>query len=84
MPDGRELIAVAELHRAFQPEGGVEAYIRDRRLAAVHAALGDSTERRPIIELAEAFGFSDGAHLSRLFRSRYGVTPTDHRAGARR
>ena len=77
-------VSRSTLHRAFQHEGGVEAYIRDRRLAAVHAALSDSTERRPIVELAEAFGFSDGAHLSRLFRSRYGMTPTDHRFGARR
>jgi AraC-like DNA-binding protein len=28
-------------------------------------------------------GFSDAAHLSRLFRARYGSAPSDYRAGMR-
>jgi AraC-like DNA-binding protein len=72
-------VSRSTLHRAFQSDGGIEAYIRNRRLDAVHAALGDTSERRPIGELADAFGFSDGAHLSRLFRARYAMTPTEFR-----
>ena len=34
--------------------------------------------------IAERLGFSDAAHLSRLFRSRFGLSPSDCRAEARR
>lgn len=71
------------LHRLFEAEGGVQAYIRDRRLEAARRALADPAGAEPIYALAERLGFSDGAHLSRLFRARYGLTPSDHRARAK-
>lgn len=81
----RELaISRTTLHRLFENDGGVQAYIRGRRLEAVRVALGDPAGVEPIYALAERFGFSDAAHLSRLFRTRYGFTPSDHRAQARR
>ena len=55
----------------------MQAYIRGRRLEAVRLALADPAAREPIYTLAERFGFSDAAHLSRLFRARYGLTPSD-------
>lgn len=73
----------SSLHRLFEAEGGVQAYIRDRRLEAARRALADPTNAEPIYALAERLGFSDAAHLSRLFRARYGLTPSDHRAEAR-
>ena len=80
----RELgISRTTLHRLFDTEGGVQAYIRGRRLEAVRLALADPGSSEPIHALAERFAFSDAAHLSRLFRSRYGLTPSDHRAKAR-
>jgi len=80
----RELgISRATLHRLFETEGGVQAYIRQRRLEAVRLALSDPDSLEPIHALAERFAFSDAAHLSRLFRSRFGLTPSDHRARAR-
>jgi AraC-like DNA-binding protein len=46
------------LYRAFKDSGGIDAYIRHRRLQAVHALLLLPTERRSIGELAQTFGFS--------------------------
>ena len=74
----------SSLHRLFEAEGGVQAYIRERRLEAARLALADPANGEPIYALAERLGFSDAAHLSRLFRARYGLTPTDCRNGTGR
>jgi AraC family transcriptional regulator len=53
-------------------------YIRETRLRAAARALrhsGDSVQ-----QIAWNFGFSDQAHLSRTFKSVYGVTPTEYRS----
>jgi AraC-like DNA-binding protein len=76
-------ISRSTLHRLFAEDGGVRAYIRRRRLEAVRFALSDPRLSDPIHVLAERFGFSDSAHLSRLFRSEYEITPSDYRARAR-
>lgn len=76
-------ISRSTLHRLFAAERGVRAYIRRRRLDAVRRALSDPAALEPIHILAERFGFSDAAHLSRLFRSEYGITPSDCRARAK-
>jgi AraC-like DNA-binding protein len=73
----------SSLHRLFEAEGGVQAYIRGRRLEAVRRALLDPACIEPIHALAERFGFSDGPHLSRLFRARYRLSPSDFRGRAR-
>lgn len=77
-------ISRTTLHRLFAADGGVQAYIRGRRLEAVRLALADPAGVEPICALAERFAFSDAAHLTRLFRARYGLTPSEHRARARR
>ena len=71
------------LYRLFEDEGGVHAYIRQRRLESVAAALGESTERDRIADIAERWGFCDAAYLGRLFRERFGMTPSDYRAFTR-
>lgn len=68
------------LYRLFEKEGGVQAYVRERRLEAVRRALADPANPEPIFALAERYGFADAAHLSRLFRTRYGLSPRDYRA----
>lgn len=73
-------VSRATLQRAFHGGGGVETYVRAQRLAAVRAALANRDERRSIAALADAFGFSDGAHLSRLFRAQFGTSPSAYRA----
>jgi AraC-like DNA-binding protein len=66
----------------FAQEGGAQAYIRERRLQAALRALQAQGHREPIGLIAERLGFSDGAHMSRLFRARFGITPSDARADA--
>lgn len=71
------------LYRLFEDEGGVYAYITRRRLESVAAALGESAERDRIADIAERWGFCDAAYLGRLFRERFGMTPSDYRAFSR-
>lgn len=76
-------ISRTSLQRLFEEEGGVGTYIRGRRLEAVRSALADPRNGETIATLADRFGFSDAAHLSRLFRARYGSAPSDYRAMTR-
>ena len=64
------------LYRLFEGDGGVEAYIRRRRLEQVRHALIDPTNSDRVGDLAYRWGFSDASHLTRLFREAYGVTPS--------
>ncbi len=73
-------VSRSTLYRMFEPEGGVEAYIRKRRLEQVRIALLDPASTDRIGDLAYRWGFSDASHLSRQFRELYGVTPTALRA----
>lgn len=76
-------ISRSTLHRLFADEGGVQAFIRTSRLDAARLALLDPANEERIGVIAERLGFSDAAHLSRLFRSHYGETPSDCRGRAR-
>jgi len=67
------------LHRLFDDDGGVQAYIRNRRLEAFHHALTQPGSDDAIQDLADLYGFSDAAHLARAFRARYGVPPSTYR-----
>ncbi len=49
------------------------------RLEAVRAGLLDPLDRRSVAELAFGAGFKDISHFNRLFRSRFGETPTSVR-----
>jgi AraC-like DNA-binding protein len=73
-------VSRSTLHRLFEEKGGVQAYIRDIRLDAARQALLNPGNPERIGDLAERLGFSDAAHLSRLFRTRFGETPSDCRA----
>jgi AraC-like DNA-binding protein len=55
------------------------AYVNELRLNAAHAALQD-TRRLSVSAIALDVGFSDLAHFNRLFKKRFGVTPSDVRA----
>jgi AraC-like DNA-binding protein len=79
----RLAISRSTLHRLFEAEGGVQAYIRERRLEAARAALADADNSEAIYAIAERLGFSDAAHLSRLFRERFGTSPRDFRVESR-
>jgi AraC-like DNA-binding protein len=70
------------LYRAFAPFGGVQAYLRKRRLEAAHALLADPNEQRTITEIAYSLHFVSMPHFSRAFRSRFGYSPRQVRSGA--
>jgi AraC-like DNA-binding protein len=54
-------------------------WVRNRRLAAARDDLADPS--LSVATIAHRWGFADHAHFSRLFRARYGMTPTDWRHG---
>ena len=64
---------------AFQEDGGVRNYVRAKRLERAKAALADRERKEPIGTIAIRLGFYDAAHLSRLFRARFGMSPRDYR-----
>jgi AraC-like DNA-binding protein len=75
-------VSRSSLHRAFEARGGVQTYIRDARLDAARHALCKSPLQERIGDIAERLGFSDAAHMSRLFKARFGESPSDCRANA--
>lgn len=74
-------ISKAHLYRIFAHAGGVTAYIRKRRLEAIHVLLNDPRETRGIGEIAYQYGFISDAHFSRAFRKNFGFSPRDARIG---
>lgn len=73
----------ATLYRLFRTQGGVETYIRDRRLDRCSVELMQAAPARGRVrEVAERMGFIDAGHFTRSYRQRFGVAPTDH-LGAR-
>lgn len=69
----------AKVYRLFQDAGGVNAYLRRRRMECCVQELMDASKskRGAIRETAERWGFYDTAHLSKLFKLHYGVAPSD-------
>ncbi len=68
----------ATIFRDFAPLGGLEAYIRERRLDRAYRTLSMSAPQRGVVgAVADASGFPSTAELSRSFQRRYGVSPTD-------
>jgi AraC-like DNA-binding protein len=58
------------------------AYINDLRLQRAFKLLTEHPERR-IVEIALEVGFSDISHFNRLFRARFGDTPSGVRDRAK-
>ena len=71
-------VSRATLYRAFDGEGGVNRYIQDRRLHHARSALRRRRGPRPTIaETSHDYGFASPNHFSRLFRTRYGYSPSE-------
>ncbi|WP_308635597.1 helix-turn-helix transcriptional regulator [Paenibacillus silvisoli] len=68
------------LNRLFKQETGVTigSYMNTIRLE--HAKRLLETTSMPITAIAHAAGFYDGAHFSRTFKGKEGVSPQDYRA----
>lgn len=73
-------VSRSTLHRLFEKDGGVQTYIRNTRLDAARQTLLDPGNEERIGAIADRLGFSDAAHFSRLFRARFGQTPSQCRA----
>ena len=76
-------VSRSALYRLFADEGGVHAYITRRRLERVAATLSDPLDHDRLADIAERWGFCDAAYLGRLFRERFGMTPSDYRVFSR-
>lgn len=71
------------LYRLFKDSGGIAHYIREQRLRRSFADLvGERGRRSQIAEIAWCRGFYDAAHFSRLFKERFGCSPSEAREGA--
>jgi AraC-like DNA-binding protein len=71
------------LYRLFRDSGGIANYIREQRLRRCFADLVSERGRdKQVAEIAWRWGFTDAAHFARLFRDRFGCSPSDARAGA--
>lgn len=69
----------SRLFAAFRDEGGVQAYITGQRLERARTALADLKPGETISNIAHRLGFGDAAQLSRSFRRRYGMAPSEYR-----
>jgi len=57
-------------------------YVRVHRLQLAAQRLAD--DRENLAQISYALGFASPSHFSACFRQRFGVTPREYRAGARR
>ncbi|WP_156378751.1 MULTISPECIES: helix-turn-helix domain-containing protein [unclassified Rhizobium] len=67
------------LYKLFEVHGGVERYIRQKRLTACFDRISRSDRDVPILDIAEKAGFSDPTNFSRQFRSFFGCRPSEAR-----
>ena len=68
------------LYAALSPdEEGVAAEIRRQRLELARAMLLDAAQTQSVAEIASAVGLPNAAHFSRVFRARYGHSPSELR-----
>jgi AraC-like DNA-binding protein len=69
------------LYRLFEPEGGLAAYIQQRRLIRAYARLAAPEMRHQrIIDIALESQFASDATFARAFRRQFGITPREVRA----
>jgi AraC-like DNA-binding protein len=72
------------LYAVFNEHGGVQAYIRERRLQRCYETINvDDRAGETIGAIAFSLGFRSEAHFSRAFKERFGVGPRDLRTVAR-
>ncbi|WP_072620552.1 helix-turn-helix domain-containing protein [Spirulina major] len=67
----------ATVYRLFQPLGGVMSYIREQRLLGCYQVLKrlQATDSQRVQDVADAWGFTNYANFSRLFKQRFGINP---------
>jgi AraC-like DNA-binding protein len=71
----------AHLYRVFARSGlTVAGYLREIRLQRCRAGLASAGPRDTIGDIAFRCGFEDPVHFTRLFRQRFGLTPSAFRS----
>jgi AraC-like DNA-binding protein len=77
----RHGVSVRYVQRVFEESGSTfTQYLTEQRLAAAYKALRRRTPLNvPISTIAYDCGFADVSHFNRVFRQRFGCTPTDVR-----
>ena len=70
--------ARATIYRDFEEDGGIASYITNRRLEQASEELARSLPRRGLVtEVAEKWHFSSTSHFCRLFKEKFGVSPSE-------
>jgi AraC-like DNA-binding protein len=82
----RHKVTPRYVQRLFEESGlTFTEYVLGQRLARAHRLLTDARETgRTLTAIAFEVGFSDLSYFNRAFRRRFGATPSDLRAQARR
>lgn len=70
-------ISRASLYRAFEPYGGVIAFIQRERLDEAYRRLSAPGQHRTIGAVAWELGYPDPSTFTRAFRRRFGHAPRD-------
>jgi AraC-like DNA-binding protein len=79
---GRLGVSPRYLQILFETAGTTfTAYVNELRLQRALALLTEAPSKRRIVDIALEAGFSDLSHFNRLFRSRFGDTPSGVRTG---
>ncbi|MEO1511588.1 MAG: helix-turn-helix transcriptional regulator [Planctomycetota bacterium] len=78
MLSARFNVSRSTLYRDFKADGGLERFLRQRRLEAALMDLAfNPAERGAVTRVAERLGFATTAHFSRAFREQFGFAPSD-------
>jgi len=82
----RHGVSQRHIRRLFEGTGTTfTAYAREQRLLMAHRMLSDPQyDQRAIGAIAYDAGFGDLSYFNRVFRQRFGTTPSDLRAAARK
>jgi len=71
-----------QMYKVFEIRGGVERYIRARRLNACYKELQELEKPAAIRQVAEKYGFTNVANFGRQFRAEFGCSPGEVRETA--
>lgn len=75
-------ISVSYLHRLFAADGStIAGYLRESRLQAAYRELSAPGSSEPVSLIGQRWGIPDPTHFSRLFKTRFGITPGQARRG---
>lgn len=73
-------VSRSKLYALFAAQGGVAAYVRERRIKRVSHMLSRADLRsQPIAVLARQAGFDNITGFNRAFKAKYGMSPRDLR-----